>query len=179
MPAYFIQFRSSFFKSHFKRIINKKSTKNDVFTIQLMGGLGNQLFLAAGQISYARRFHKDICLKEPFNPAFNVNYRICTPEEIKKATEKPCNFFRFSPDILKKSDCSTLKGYLQNERFFEDQKDFIKEIFQFKEKLPRQLDALVEEIKNKNSVAVHIRRGDYRTTMAEELKEKLSIFNSA
>lgn len=142
-------------------IINKKSTKNDVFTIQLMGGLGNQMFLAAGQISYARRFHKDICLKEPFNPAFNVNYRICTPEEIKKAREKPCNFVRFSPAIYNKSDCTTLKGYLQNERFFEDQKDFIKEIFQFKEKLPRQLDALVEEIKNKNSVAVHIRRGDY------------------
>lgn len=139
----------------------KNDTKNNVFPVQTIAGLGNQMFLAAGQISYARRFHKDICLKEPFNPAFNVNYRICTKEEIQNANKNPCDFSRFLPAIYNKSDCTTLKGFLQNERFFEDQKDFIKEIFQFKEKLPQRLDNIVAEIKNKNSVAIHIRRGDY------------------
>ena len=107
-----------------------------------------------------------IKILEPFPEGFNIPFRICTEEEIKKSLTKACFFPHFSPIFYKVEDCLTmthryLYGYLQDERFFAEEKDKIKEIFEFTEPLSDKLKSLSDKIQNNNSVSVHIRRGDY------------------
>ena len=139
--------------------------RRDVFAVRaLSAGLGNQMFFLAAQTSYARHFHKEICLieKSDVNDAFDLPFRFCTPAEVQKAEQKQCAFYRFDPAFFKQSDCSMmLHAYLQDERFFADKADLIKKMFRFSRPLAPELTPLKNEIITGNSVAVHIRRGDY------------------
>ncbi len=140
----------------------KSDTHEDPFAIRVFAGLGNQMFLLASQFAYAKKFNKKICLREPFNPAFDVPIRLCSDDEIKKARQKSCRFYRFSPSFFQQDDCLEIPyDYLQDERFFANERDTIKKMFRFVEPLPETISTLANEIRRKNSVAVHIRRTDY------------------
>ena len=54
-----------------------------------------------------------------------------------------------------------LFGYWQSEKYFETIKDEVKKLFDFKIPLDIQNKKLIIKMKDENSVAVHIRRGDY------------------
>lgn len=54
-------------------------------------------------------------------------------------------------------------GYWQSEKYFKEIENIIREEFTFKIPLDEKNFALVEEIKNCNSVSLHVRRGDYIT----------------
>lgn len=56
-----------------------------------------------------------------------------------------------------------LYGYWQSEKYFENIKSTIKEELVLKNPLQDDKLNLIKEIENKNSVAIHIRRGDYLT----------------
>ena len=134
----------------------------DTFAVFTYGGLGNRMFFLAGQVAYARHFNKEICLMEPFDPAFRIPYRLCTQDETAQASQKACAFPRYSSEFLEKDDCETIWGcYLQDERFFANDRDFIRGLFQFSQPLPDRFKTLTEAIRKTNSVAVHIRRTDY------------------
>lgn len=139
------------------------NTHTDTFVMRNRPeGLGNQMFFLAAEFTYSKHFHKDLCLEKPFPKDFKVPFRLCTKNEIKKSRTKSCNFPRFSPSFFQKADCLSIsRGYLQDERFFAEEKTAIKNIFQFNDPLPERLQPLVKQIKNQNSVSVHIRRGDY------------------
>src|SRR3989344_5676314 len=73
-------------------------------------------------------------------------------------TEKSFNFdssiFNIGPDIY-------LDGYWQSPKYFSDVEDVIRKDFIFKEELPENIKSLMKEIKDSNSLCIHVRRGDY------------------
>ena len=74
--------------------------------------------------------------------------------------EKSC---RFDENILTLKDNVYLEGYWQTPQYFEPFSAIIREDFTFREDLNDSNQALYERIVNAESVAVHIRRGDYLT----------------
>ena len=128
---------------------------------RLIGGLGNQMFVLASTIGYATQFNREICLSKPFNQEFSIPYRICSPEEIERAKMKQCFHDPFNEDMFKNKDCGMLSVYLQDERFFKTQSDLIRRLFTFSDPIPEGVRQLADEMEERNSVAVHIRRGDY------------------
>ena len=67
--------------------------------------------------------------------------------------------FNFEPEIFSISDNTSIEGYFQSYKYFEDFKQEILNDFKFK---PSILDKCLKEIsKYPITVAIHIRRGDY------------------
>jgi hypothetical protein len=55
-------------------------------------------------------------------------------------------------------------GYWQSEKYFENAEDIIRQQFSFNDKLINEKNkALIKQYLNKNTVSIHIRRGDYVT----------------
>jgi hypothetical protein len=69
--------------------------------------------------------------------------------------------FNFWPDVrMVPSDCY-LTGYWQSEKYFLDYACIIRKDFAFKEPLDSLNEELLKKITQKNSVSLHVRRGDY------------------
>jgi hypothetical protein len=58
-------------------------------------------------------------------------------------------------------DNSYLSGLWQTEKYFKDCEEIIRTEFTFKQPLNKKNSELSETIRRKNSVSIHIRRGDY------------------
>jgi hypothetical protein len=87
-----------------------------------------------------------------------INYFFLDKQEFEKSP------FIFNEDLLKKKIVKNLllKGFFQSEKYFIHYKKVVIKLFKFpkiKDKLVQQYLNLIK--KNKNSVAIHIRRGDY------------------
>jgi hypothetical protein len=70
----------------------------------------------------------------------------------------------FKPEYLSVKDNVCLIGAFQSEYYFEEQKSYVKSIFSFKNKILDISNDLVNKLSNENSVAIHVRRGDYITS---------------
>jgi hypothetical protein len=60
------------------------------------------------------------------------------------------------------NDCC-LVGLFQSEKYFESIADTIRKEFEFKKKFPKVITDLGDYINTKNTICIHIRRGDYIT----------------
>lgn len=153
---------------------------------QLNGGLGNQLFqYAAGRAlsiyhntklrldislykkNKARQFdlqyfsinvHKIYSNKKLFRIPFYFNKVIKRKNGLKDYREP---YFHFDPDFLKTTSNIYLKGYWQSEKYFIQYEQNIRTELTIKEIYIKHLHSKAQELKHQNSVAVHIRRGDY------------------
>lgn len=74
--------------------------------------------------------------------------------------------FHFDPDVLNAPKDSYLQGYWQSEKYFLDIQGILRQEFQVKYPQSSENRRLSELIQNTNSVAVHIRRGDYAANPA-------------
>jgi hypothetical protein len=75
--------------------------------------------------------------------------------------------FEFQEDALSIKSSVYLKGYFQSYKYLLGYEDFIRQLFSFPvEKLDKINIELLLAIKNSNSIAIHIRRGDYVTDEA-------------
>lgn len=110
---------------------------------------------------------------------FNVTAPIATPEQIRKIKYPFGKLFaklknRFERDILKISDVKFepsvlekkgnlyMEGYWQTEKYFKDIRDVLLQEFSLKTPFSEEAQKISEKIaKSKNSVSVHIRRGDF------------------
>ncbi len=71
----------------------------------------------------------------------------------------------FDSNILNIQDNCYLRGYWQSEKYFFLAKEQIRNEFEYRGNIPERYIDLVQQIKNhKNSVSVHVRRGDYLDT---------------
>ncbi len=71
--------------------------------------------------------------------------------------------FIFNKDLLKKKFIKniTIRGFFQSEKYFIYYKKIVLKFFKFPEIKNKFFQNYLDLIKNKNSVAIHIRRGDY------------------
>jgi hypothetical protein len=160
---------------------------------RLLGGLGNQMFQYAAGRRLAHALAVDLKLDvtwlEKFNSRpyalgnFNIEEKFASAAEIaamapigrfghalakiwpkkwpKYIQEKQ---FHFDPGILNLSDGVYLKGYWQSEKYFADITETIRREFTVKTLLSGKNKELSELIASKQSVSIHVRRGDYVET---------------
>lgn len=145
--------------------------------VKLIGGLGNQLFQYAAGFRLAWRNHVPLKLDlSAFNSytrrayslsQFNISAAIATPDEIVSAYDKG-NFIKeagvsFDARILNCYGNIYLDGYWQSEKYFADISNIIRQEFTIKYEPDEKNKELANYINNCQSVAIHIRRGDYAT----------------
>ena len=171
-----------------------------VILVNIIGGLGNQLFqfafgTAAGATTGAKILY---CVDQvehyklhhglEINKAFDVDLQFATKSEIeatlgifhpptmRRVLEKAAGFNinvrrnahfeskTFSWSRLKESDeRAYCHGYWQSERYFQENADAIAEKLGTPIGLTTEDRKIIDEMHKYNSVAIHIRRGDYLT----------------
>lgn len=130
---------------------------------KVIGGLGNQLFIAAAGYAYAKKYGKEFAIDASSWSASQgtnaMNYKDTIFKNFKYEFSSSDNTFqinekRFDYDELPyhEGDVS-LNGYFQSLKYFQSVKDEFVSLLD----LP---DVSTKNLKNDN-VAVHIRRGDY------------------
>lgn len=160
--------------------------------VKLIGGLGNQLFQYSLGRSLSIKNNDILKLDlSDFEGNENRHYSLRHFNIIENfATEKDINDakksgiwkladklkpryrravikykgYDFDPNVLKLSGNFYLDGYWQSEKYFQDIENVIRKEIILKEPLPSKYSELISDIKNSNSVSVHIRRGDYVTS---------------
>lgn len=150
--------------------------------VKILGGLGNQMFQYAFYRSLQERGQKvtanidffAIYNKRDFElPQVFPKAKLRYDEEKKFESYKNSLSFHefyqetadgaYDAEVYKKTDCS-FSGYWQTEKYFADIVEKIREEFKFEPK-EAGLIQLAERIRSeKNSVSLHVRRGDYLET---------------
>ena len=156
--------------------------------IKLKGGLGNQLFQYAFGRLIALRRGEDLKLDKDILgqigarrfyglDAFNIKAEIASREEVLKVkypfglTSKAWRFFKakflrifhigYEARMLK-TKAQYLDGFFQSYKYLEQvERELKKDLSLKNDNLKIKYPAILEEIKSTESVAVHIRRGDY------------------
>jgi len=169
-------------------------------SIGYSGRLGNQMFQYAAlksvslktgfdcflpnhlNIKYDGLFdftnHKWIEYKLDLLDGFNLKCEITNTLPEKVYTEK---HFTFDSEVFNISDNTSIDGYYQSYKYFEEYENEIRNEFQFKPEISHK--CISEISKYPNPVAVHIRRGDYVkhpgfwVVTPEYLENALQFFN--
>ncbi len=129
-----------------------------MITVRLVGGLGNQMF----QYAYGRALMQrhtvqfmDHCGQYGMSVnKFNTQVRLGLPEGPARSEKS----LPYDPTEMVVEDPSTLYGYWQCEKYFLDVEAALRQEFTLRE--PSGV------LEYPNSVAIHIRRGDYLTWAA-------------
>jgi len=162
--------------------------------VQIIGGLGNQMFQYAMGRSLSIRNNTELKLDissfEDFYKLhkfgldkFNIQAKIATKEEIDEYIYpkgmkriirsidrcKPYykrqlvaeQAFPFDQNIFEINHDTYIKGYWASEKYFKSLEDIIRSDLSVKDTPDYENASLAEEIKNVESVSIHIRRGDY------------------
>ncbi len=87
---------------------------------------------------------------------YQISYK---QNEYKFYKEK--NNFQFDPNCFKNSENCLFNGYWQNEKYFKCIEKILRKDFNLPSLIPRKYNNYVKLIENSNSIAIHVRRGDY------------------
>lgn len=122
------------------------------------GFLGNKMFMLANAIAVAKRVGDEVVLPPwEFQDTFSVNVRTSTTIEFNHEYQEP--HFHYAPIPAVRS--LNLRGYFQSEKYFEDCKETIRAWFQPSEKIKEKINTAYGPLLSKNTVGIHVRRGDY------------------
>jgi hypothetical protein len=135
--------------------------------ILFRGGLGNQMFEYAYGVAMQKRGHC-VLYDSTYNigphrefslGAFNTNVNFDSRPETHRVSE---HGMRFDPKFLALPlDTDRVDGYFQSEKYFVDVATDVQDEFCFREDVPEPYRELHKEIRENNSVFIHVRRGDY------------------
>ena len=109
---------------------------------------------------------------------FNLKDKITN---ILPKTEYIEKSFTFDSDVFNINDNTSIDGYYQSYKYFEEYENEIKNEFQFKSEIQQKCTLKISQYKN--PVAVHVRRGDYVkhpgfwVVTPEYLENALQTFN--
>ncbi|MBQ8250779.1 MAG: alpha-1,2-fucosyltransferase [Alphaproteobacteria bacterium] len=133
--------------------------------VNLYGGLGNNMFQYATAFSYAKKHNKILKVRRTTPRIFNS---FLIPENIileENPKYQKAFFERGSKQnfeqVMGDDSFQYLDGYFQNEAFFKEYREDILNEFKLKKELNSVNKNLAKKMNETNSVAVHIRRGDY------------------
>ena len=152
---------------------------SDMITVQLNGGLGNQMFqYSAGRavsLQHNVPLALDItyCKRNQARPYKLCNFKVAgevveeSPLIIKlKSILNPQSLFKeqsfyYDPSILDCHDDVYLQGYWQSEKYFRGIEKIIREDLTLSEEPDYRNQQMIDKIRNCEAVSLHIRRGDY------------------
>lgn len=145
-------------------------------TVHLRGGLGNQLFQFACGLSLSKTHNMNLKLNVNWfhdHPAQEthrtfdlLSFNINTPTTIITTKGKDIldgqGRFKYFPIAIPNDNCN-LYGYWVDAKYFSNVEDVLRNIIVIKktEQIDIKHSDLLKNIKNKNSVAVHVRRTDF------------------
>lgn len=152
-----------------------------MITVQLIGGLGNQLFQYAMAKSLAiekkQKFSIDTSSFEHYKlhhyalNHFNIQKKIYQKpnrylKRIKDLFQRTAFFkekeFNFNSAIFTIPEKNIyLEGYFQSEKYFVKHEKQIRKDFEIISPLKQKTNETIKHIQEVNSVSLHIRRGDY------------------
>lgn len=169
----------------------KASQKEPLIVVQLSGGMGNQMFQYALYLQLKAMGRKvkidDITEYEGKDArpirlsVFDARYATPTETEMKCLTDSYLDVVSkirrkltgrqtaayieksqlFDPEVLQK-ERAYLIGCWQSEKYFKDIQEQVREAFTFKNiNLSAKMQEYEVQMQSKNSVSLHIRRGDY------------------
>ena len=158
-----------------------------MIVIQLEGRLGNQLFQIAFGYALSIKYNKRLYLSGDINPVFteqgnkafhNVSFNILNLNQIEKFN-KEATFLKyklikvgkytiyneknilFTPIELTSKNPTLFKGFWQSEKYFANCTYQLRVLFSFMPILDNLSRFYMNQISITNSVAIHVRRGDY------------------
>ncbi|MFZ0597062.1 MAG: alpha-1,2-fucosyltransferase [Flavobacterium sp.] len=174
-----------------------------MIVVQLIGGLGNQLFQYAVAKSLAietkQQLFIDVSQFETYklhNYAlnhFNIVAAVYKQENKYlrkiKSFYKKNNFYKevdfgYNPNITALKGNIFLEGYFQSEKYFLKYQEEVRNDFELLTPLKKITQDTIKKIESVNSVSIHIRRGDYlnnplhNTSKEEYYKKALEIIES-
>lgn len=143
--------------------------------VQLVGGLGNQLFqYAAGRaVALLRGDELKLDIEVYQTPeehrqyqlgAFDIQATLATPLEIERL--RATSFIRekhlcFDPLLHQLQGDLYLSGYWQAPRYFQPVERQIRQELKVLTPISAEDDLLIKQMAKDNSVSIHVRRGDY------------------
>lgn len=150
-------------------------------TVVLRGGLGNQMFQYAAGLNLAAKKRKALLLdttllndrfprRQITFYKFNLDIFDLEPSftALSRISEKvPVPGLWAGLDILKIGaarafgGADLLFGFYQNESYFKESEELVREAFTFKYPLAGEAAEIAGKIQAVNSISLHIRRGDY------------------
>lgn len=156
-----------------------KKLNNKKVIIKLMGGLGNQMFQYSFGKFISDKTGRELILDTSFldrrdmDPGFtyrnydldvfNLDVKIVSNfnESFELISQDWNHLHKIQPELIERSLLSQsnniyIDGYWQSPKYFNNEK-----YFNFKYSILESSLSLLEEIKNSESVMIHIRRGDY------------------
>ena len=92
--------------------------------------------------------------------AFNTSVQYDDPEGGPVFTDTDLGY---RADVLSAPDPSVVRGFWQSEKYFLPISDQLRQELTLRESVPREVQSLASRMLGTNSVAVHVRRGDYMT----------------
>lgn len=140
-----------------------------MITVQLLGGMGNQMFQYAFALALrARGYEVQLdksrikdgnphpCIREYSLGTFGAGPFASPGNEVTHEQS-----LRFDPANLTPKDPSTLLGYWQSEKYFKDIEDTVRKALVFRTPLSDYARNIKTSLENTNSVFMHVRRTDF------------------
>lgn len=176
--------------------------------IRLVGGAGNQLFQYATARAVAEKNRAELLLdarethilggKHPYAlEHFNIQARIASESELPPHRSRKLRYLSwrylgrnprfvrekglgFNANVLTLGPNCYLHGYFQSEQYFNSISHILREELRIVSQSDTHNRKILEDIKNCNSVALHIRRGDYLSSGSKIYAAcKLSYYEGA
>jgi hypothetical protein len=160
---------------------------NQFITTKLMGGLGNCLFQIAAAYSISIRDHKEficnisdeIIVHTPYLYYKNNIFRkLKLSDHLLSCQIHKEPFFHFS-EIPKVDGSIKLDGYFQSEKYFENVKNEIKNLFEISEIDKNYLIQKYSRELNFDTVSLHVRRGNYIGLNYYHENQTIEYYNKA
>lgn len=134
-------------------------------SLGINGRLGNQLFQCASLIGLSKKYNQELQLPEwKYAQYFTSEFPVLK-QELTNAREVLEPTFQHVPDwpYIEENENVDIKGYLQSEKYWIDNKQDIKQAFTFREDFKRQVKMQLsgKNVFGKETIAISIRRGDY------------------
>lgn len=175
----------------YKQCKNLKREIEHLFIVRMSGGLGNQMFqyalyrtlLAQGKLAKiddVTEYQGGNVREKHLKEAFRITYDRCTPEELTALTDAYMSLFsrirrkltgrktksymerqfNYDEEVFKQK-AAYYEGCWQTEKYFEDITEELHKAFAFQCEIPKESQKFLEQIRDTESVSIHIRRGDY------------------
>ncbi len=146
-------------------------SENKKIVLFITDGVGNQLFQYALGYSISKKYGQKLYIDNNYFcynktrkyelDKFNIEENILHYDFDGSLPEYYEQTFHFDPKVLEFNDSVFLRGFWQSEKYFVTVKDDLKKLFEFKNLDFIRNKHYLAMIQSSNSVAVHIRTGDY------------------